>query len=147
MAKFPTSPSYTGFHAPSRLEADIHDLEVEGEVPRDINGAFYRVAPDPQLPPRLGDDIWFNGDGMISMFRFENGRIDFKQRRARTDKFVLEERAGHALFGAYRNPLTDDPSVEGRYRGTANTNVLMYGGQLLALKEDSPALAMDPVTL
>jgi carotenoid cleavage dioxygenase-like enzyme len=84
---------------------------------------------------------------MISMFRFENGRIDFKQRRARTDKFNLEERAGRALFGAYRNPLTDDPSVEGKYRGTANTNVLMYGGQLLALKEDSPALAMDPITL
>ena len=147
MAKFPVSPSYTGFHAPSRLEADIHDLEIEGEVPKDINGAFYRVAPDPQLPPLLGDDIWFNGDGMISMFRFHNGRIDFKQRRARTDKFVLEERAGRALFGAYRNPLRDDPSVEGRYRGTANTNVLMYGGQLLALKEDSPALAMDPLTL
>jgi carotenoid cleavage dioxygenase-like enzyme len=147
MAKFPNSPSYTGFHAPSRLEADIKDLEVEGEVPRDINGAFYRVAPDPQLPPRLGDDIWFNGDGMVSMFRFHDGRIDFKQRRARTDKVVLEERAGRALFGAYRNPLTDDPSVEGRYRGTANTNVIMYGGQLLALKEDSPALAMDPVTL
>ena len=147
MAKFPASPSYTGFHAPSRLEVDLEDLEIEGEVPTDINGAFYRVAPDPQLPPRLGDDIWFNGDGMISKFSFRNGRIDFKQRRARTDKFVLEERAGHALFGAYRNPLTDDPSVEGRYRGTANTNVLMYGGQLLALKEDSPALVMDPVTL
>jgi hypothetical protein len=27
MAKFPASPSYTGFHAPSRLE----DLEIEGE--------------------------------------------------------------------------------------------------------------------
>ena len=147
MAKFPASPSYTGFHAPSRLEVDLHDLEIEGEVPKDINGAFYRVAPDPQLPPRLGDDIWFNGDGMISKFTFQNGRIDFKQRRARTDKFVLEERAGRALFGAYRNPLTDDPSVEGRYRGTANTNVLTYGGQLLALKEDSPALVMDPITL
>ena len=53
---------------------------------------------------------------MISMFRFHDGRIDFKQRRARTDKFILEERAGHALFGDYRNTLTDYPSVEGRYR-------------------------------
>ena len=84
---------------------------------------------------------------MISKFSFGNGRVDFKQRRARTDKFVLEERAGRALFGAYRNPLTDDPTVKGRYRGTANTNVLIHGGQLLALKEDSPALAMDAITL
>ena len=48
------------------------------------------MQPDPQLPPRLGDDISFNGDGMISMFRFKNGRVDFKQRCARTDKFELE---------------------------------------------------------
>ena len=103
MARFPTSPNYRGLFAPSRVEADIPDLEVEGEVPAGIEGAFYRVAPDPQLPPRLEDDIWFNGDGMVSMFRFRGGKIDFKQRRARTDKFILEERAGRALFGAYRN--------------------------------------------
>ncbi len=147
MARFPASPNYQGLFAPSRVEADIRDLEVDGEVPGDLEGAFHRVAPDPQLPPLLRDDIWFNGDGMVSMFRFRGGRIDFKQRRARTDKFILEESAGRALFGAYRNPLTDDPSVRGRYRGTANTNVLVHGGQLLALKEDSPALAMDPLTL
>jgi carotenoid cleavage dioxygenase-like enzyme len=147
VARFPDSPNYQGLFTPSRVEADISDLEFDGKVPADIDGAFYRVAPDPQFPPLLPDDIWFNGDGMISMFRFRRGRIDFKQRRARTDKFILEEQAGRALFGAYRNPLTDDPSVRGRYRGTANTNALVHGGRLLALKEDSPALAMDPITL
>lgn len=147
MAKFPATANYQGPFAPSRVEADISDLEVDGDVPAEIAGAFYRVSPDPQLPPRLADDIWFNGDGMVSMFRFRRGRIDFKQRRALTDKFLLEQQAGRALFGSYRNPLTDDPSVQGRYRGTANTNVFVHGGQLLALKEDSPALAMDPVTL
>ena len=28
-----------------------------------MNGAFKRVQPDPQFPPRLGDDISFSGDG------------------------------------------------------------------------------------
>ncbi len=56
-------------------------------------------------------------------------------------------RAGRALFGAYRNPLTDDQSVKGKIRGTANTNAWIYGGKLYALKEDSPALVMDPATL
>lgn len=147
MARYPQSPNYQGVFAPSRIEADISDLEVDGSIPVEIEGAFHRVAPDPHFPPLLGDDIWFNGDGMVSMFRFRQGRVDFKQRWARTDKFVLEERAGRALFGAYRNPLTDNPSVSGRFRGTANTNALVFGGQLLALKEDSPALAMDPLTL
>src|SRR5262252_3169804 len=89
-----------------------------------------------------GDDIAFNGDGMITRFHIHHGRCDFRQRWARTDKWQLEHAAGHALFGAYRNPLTDAEAVQGRIRGTANTNAWIYGGKLYALKEDSPALAM-----
>src|SRR5690606_24297055 len=74
-------------------------------------------------------------------------RVDFKCRYARTDKFRLEQAAGRALFGMYRNPFFDDPSVEGRIRGTANTNAVVHAGKLLALKEDSPPLVMDPWTL
>ena len=147
MARFPETPSFRGFNQPSRIECDIRDLELDGQVPTELNGVFYRVAPDPALPPKFDNDIWFNGDGMVSAFHIHDGGVDFRQRRARTDKVALEEKAGHALFGAYRNPLTDDESVQGRIRGTANTNVLVHDGKLLALKEDSPALAMDPWTL
>jgi carotenoid cleavage dioxygenase len=34
--------------------------------------------------------------------------------------------------------------VKGKIRGTANTNAYIHGGRLYALKEDSPALVMDP---
>ena len=147
MAHFPDSPSFTGFNTPSRIEADVFDLVHEGTIPAELNGAFYRVQPDPQFPPRLGDDISFNGDGMITRFHFHDGQCDFRQRWARTDKWKLEHEAGKALFGAYRNPLTDDEVVKGRIRGTANTNAWIHGGKLYALKEDSPALVMDPVTM
>ena len=147
MAHFPETPSFTGFNTPSRIEADIADLDMIGTVPPELDGAFYRVQPDPQFPPRLGDDIAFNGDGMITMFRFKDGRVDFRQRWAKTDKWRLEHEAGRALFGAYRNPLTDDESVSGKIRGTANTTAFIHGGTLYALKEDSPALAMNPATL
>ncbi|MBC7986142.1 MAG: carotenoid oxygenase family protein [Sphingomonadaceae bacterium] len=147
MQTFPETFSFTGPNKPERWEADIHDLEVEGEIPADLDGAFYRVQPDPQFTPLLGDDIAFNGDGAISMFRFRNGRCDFKHRWVHTDKWKLEREAGRALFGAYRNPLTDDPSVKGRYRGTANTTAFIHGGKLYALKEDSPAVVMDANTL
>ena len=147
MTHFPDTPSFTGFNTPVRVEGEVLDLDITGTVPPELNGAFYRVQPDPQFPPLLGDDIAFNGDGSISMFRFENGRIHFRQRWARTDKFKLEREAGRALFGAYRNPITDDESVKGLIRGTANTNAFVYGGKLYALKEDSPALVMDPATL
>lgn len=147
MAHFPDTPSFTGFNTPSRIEGDIANLVHQGEIPRELDGAFYRVQPDPQFPPRLGDDIAFNGDGMITRFHFHDGQCDFRQRWAKTDKWKLENEAGHALFGAYRNPLTDDDSVKGRYRSTANTNAFLFAGKLWAMKEDSPALVMDPATM
>lgn len=146
--KFPNTPNFTGFFAPSGVEATVHDLPVlAGAVPTDLDGSFYRVAPDPQFPPLAGDDIWFNGDGMVTRFRFKDGNVSLQQRWVRTDKFTLERKAGHALFGAYRNPLTDDESVKGEVRGTANTNVIVHAGKLFALKEDSPPVIMDPETL
>jgi carotenoid cleavage dioxygenase-like enzyme len=147
MAHFPQTANFTGFNTPSRVEADVLDLPHEGEIPPELDGAFYRVQPDPQFPPRLGDDIAFNGDGMISRFHFHDGRCDFRQRWAQTDKWKAERAAGKGLFGAYRNPLTDDESVAGMIRSTANTNAWLFGGKLWALKEDSPALVMDPATM
>jgi carotenoid cleavage dioxygenase len=147
MAHFPDSPAFTGFNAPSRIECDIPNLAHEGSIPVDLNGAFFRVQPDPQFPPRLGDDISFNGDGMITRFHIHDGQVDIRQRWAKTDKWKLENEANKALFGGYRNPLTDDPSVKGEIRGTANTNAFLYAGKLWAMKEDSPALTMDPATM
>jgi carotenoid cleavage dioxygenase-like enzyme len=146
--KFPDTPSFTGFFAPSGVEAEVPHLPViQGAIPPELDGAFYRVAPDPQFPPLAGNDIWFNGDGMVTMFRLKDGAASLKQKWARTEKFGLERAAGRALFGMYRNPLTDAEEAKGRVRSTANTNVIVHGGKLLALKEDSPPTAMDPLTL
>ncbi|MCW3837555.1 carotenoid oxygenase family protein [Sphingomonas canadensis] len=147
MTHFPDTPSFTGFNTPMRFEGEVLDLEVTGTIPPEIDGAFYRVQPDPQFPPKLGDDIAFNGDGSISMFHIHGGKVDYRQRWVRTDKFVAERQAGKGLFGAYRNPIGDDETVKGMYRGTANTNAFPFGGKLWALKEDSPAVLVDAGTL
>ena len=54
--RFPDTPTFQGINAPSRIEVDLNDVEVEGEIPADLNGAFYRIAPDHQFPPRFADD-------------------------------------------------------------------------------------------
>lgn len=147
MTKFPDIPMFQGINAPSRIEVDVHDLEVDGRVPSDLDGAFYRVAPDHQYPPRFLDDVPFNADGTISMFRFENGRVHLKHRYVRTERFNLERAAGRALYGRYRNPFTDDPGVRGKSRNLANTTPVVFNRTLFALREDSPPIAMDPLTL
>lgn len=147
MTRFPAN-DFTTFDAPMRVEADIAGLEVtQGEVPEQLSGTFYRVVADRQWPPRVDNDLWFNEDGMAMYFRFHKGRVDFRSRYVRTPRFDAEDKAGRALFGAYRNPLTDDPSVAGVSRGLANTNVFYHGGKLYASKEDSPPILLDPVTL
>ena len=145
--KFPDIEGFRELNRPSRIEADLYDVEIDGEVPSELHGTYYRVGPDPQYPPRNGHDIFLNGDGAVSMFRFGGGHIDFRMRYVRTEKFRLERKARAALYGFYRNPYTDDPRVCGMDRGTANTNVVWHGGKLLALKEDARPMELDPYTL
>ncbi|TNC24885.1 carotenoid oxygenase family protein [Amycolatopsis alkalitolerans] len=146
--RFPDDPLFAGFNAPVRVEADIYDLEVsQGQVPEQLDGTYYRVVADRQWPPKVDHDIGFNADGMVMSFRFTRGHVDFKSRYVRTPRFEAERTARRALFGAYRNAFTDDPSVLGVNRTLANTNVFWHGGKLLASKEDGPPIRIDPDTL
>jgi len=145
--RFPDLLVYRGYAAPVRIEGDVYDLEIDGEIPTGLSGTYYRASADPQYPPLLGKDIFLNGDGMTHMVRIQDGHADLKTRYVRTEKFQLERAARRALFGAYRNPFTDDPSVAGKNRGTANTAIFWHAGRLLALKEDSQPVELDPDTL
>lgn len=145
--RFPDHLIYRGYAAPVRIEADVYDLEVDGMIPGGLNGAYYRLSADTQYPPRLGRDIFINGDGMAHMVRMENGHADLKTRYVRTPKFEAERAARRALFGAYRNPFTDDPSVAGIDSNTANTTAFWHHGRLYALKEAARPMRLDPRTL
>ena len=129
-----------------RVEQDVTDCEVDGKIPADLQGAFYRTGPDAQYALRPGN-IPFDGEGHVSMFRFENGKVSFKSRFVRNERYLAQEKAGKLLFPMYRNPYLDDPSVKGLSRGTHNTHIIHHNGRLLALKEDSPPAAMDLNTL
>ena len=146
--RFAQNPMMERF-GPVRFEAELRDCEVEGEVPSGLDGGFYRVGPDFQYPPRFAHNIPFDGEGHVSLFRFANGHVDYRSRYVRTQRFKAQADARRALFGMYRNPYSDDPVVAAKKlsRGTANTQIVFHHGKLLALKEDSPPVAMDPNTL
>jgi len=139
-------PLFRGPFAPVRAEIDLTDCEVEGKLPADLAGTFYRVGPDFQYPPKV-PNIPFDGEGHVGMFRFAGGHVDYKSRFVRTQRFKAQAAAREALFGTYRNPRTDDASVKGLSRGTANTSVMFHHGKLLAFKEDSPPVVLDADTL
>jgi carotenoid cleavage dioxygenase len=135
--------------ANTRAEIDLFDCEVEGKLPEDLDGVFYRVGPDPQYPKpeKFAHDIMFDGEGHVSMFRIKGGHVDYRTRYAKNQRWKAQHEARRSLFGMYRNPTTDDPSVKGLSRGTANTQLFVHHKKLLVFKEDSPPVYMDPWTL
>jgi carotenoid cleavage dioxygenase len=139
------NPYLAGNFAPVRTEDDF-ELEVVGEIPAGLAGAFYRNGPNPQFEPRDAYH-WFSGDGMIHGFFVEGGKVRYRNRYVRTPKWTTEHAAGRSLFGTFGNPMTTDPSVMGTDSGVANTNIVWHAGRLLALEEGHAPFEMDPETL
>jgi carotenoid cleavage dioxygenase-like enzyme len=81
--RFPDLPPYSGFNHPGASRRTFFELEVEGGCPPISRVRLSRLAPEPQFPPLLGDDIVLNGDGMVGMFRFTSGHVDFSSRYVR----------------------------------------------------------------
>jgi carotenoid cleavage dioxygenase-like enzyme len=148
MKGFPHNPDFLGLNEPVGIECSLEKLKVEGKIPKDVHGAFFRAVPDPAFPPIFEDDTAISGDGMISKLHFHgDGSVDFAIRFVQTERHKAEVKAGKALFGKYRNPYTDDPSVRGVDRTVSNTTPVWHAGRLLMTKEDGHPYAVDPLTL
>ena len=147
MQGYPPTPDYSGLNAPVRAEYALTDLEIEGSIPSEIEGVFFRATPDPAFPPKFADDNMLSGDGMISALRIAGGKARFDMRYVQTARHKAEAAAGKALFGRYRNPFTDDARVAGVDRTVANTTPVWHAGKLLMTKEDGRPYRIDPHTL
>jgi carotenoid cleavage dioxygenase len=146
--QYPNVLDYIGLNKPIAAEYDLHDLVVQGTIPQDVQGVFFRATPDPAFPPFMEDSgAALSGDGMVSAFRLENGKASFSIRYVATDRHRAEVSAGRALFGKYRNPYTDRPEAAGIDRTVANTTPIWHAGRLLMTKEDGRPYQVDPHTL
>lgn len=147
MGAFPPTIHFIGTNTPRQQELDMTALEVEGEIPAAIDGAFFRAVPDNAHAPMFDNDIALNHDGMIGRFHFHDGRVDYAMKYVETERYLAEKAAGRALFGQYRNPFTDDPSVKGVDRTLANTTPVWHAGRLFMTKEDGRGYEVNPHTL
>jgi len=147
MPNFPRTIHFTGLNTPVGIEWSARNLDVVGEIPAEIDGAFFRAVPDPAHAPMFDDDIVLSGDGMVAKFSIHGGTVDYAIRYVETERYRLEKEARRALFGQYRNPFTDDPAVAGKDRTVANTTPVWHGGRLFMTKEDGLAYEIDPETL
>ncbi len=140
------NPFLNGNYAPWREEGDAFDLEIEGELPRELNGALYRVGPNPHFKPR-GAYHWFDGDGMVHAFILRDGRAAYRNRYVRTDGLKAEMKAGRALFGSLIEHARELPPDLPPFKNAANTNIIGYANRLLALFEAASPHELKPLTL
>ena len=103
---FPDSPFLRGNFAPFLMEGDAVDLVVEGEIPAELRGSYYRNGANPQFAP-ASTYHWFEGDGMIHGFWLADGRCHYRNRWVRTARFELERSEGRSLFGGLGSSVAD----------------------------------------
>jgi carotenoid cleavage dioxygenase len=128
---------------------DAYELtDVEGEVPREIHGTLYRNGPSQKVLPREGDLALhlFDGDGLVHAFRFDDGRVRYRSRFARTDSLLFDEKRGPSKQHTI-NLQVADPDPDAPFRVQANTNAVFHAGRLLAMEENGLPFEMDPRSL
>ena len=123
-------------------------LQVEGKIPNDLRGVFYRNGPG--LFERGGQRYhhWFDGDGLVHAWRFTDQGVSHQARFVGTKKFIAESKAQEFLVPAFGTQIKAKiPVRSSDTMNTANTNVIQLNGQLLAMWEGGSAHAMDADTL
>lgn len=143
------NPYLMGNYAPIDTEITAENLEVIGEVPKDLNGMYVRNGPNPQFHPK-GRYHWFDGDGMLHAVRIENGKVTYRNRFIRTEGYEREAHAGGVLWTGIMEPPVQNPklNVHMPVKDTANTSIDFYDGNLIATwyLAGEPYL-IDPETL
>ncbi len=144
------NPYLLGIFAPVRDEITAGDLEVVGEIPRDLNGVHLRNGPNPRHPVE-GRYHWFDGDGMVHAMSFENGRARYRNRWVRTRALAAEQAAGHALWRGVIEDPRGNPVGTARglpFKDSANTDLTTFGGRVLATWYlCGQPMALDPLSL
>jgi carotenoid cleavage dioxygenase len=128
------NPYLVGVFAPVHTEITADDLEVIGEIPRDLNGVYLRNGPNPRFPS-AGRHHWFDGDGMVHAIHFDDGAARYRNRWVRTEAFAAESEAGRSLWTGVMEPPADNPfgNAHGlNLRDSANTDVIFHRGKVLA---------------
>jgi carotenoid cleavage dioxygenase len=132
------------------VQSDIAEtrLTLEGRLPADLRGVFYRNGPARNELPGLRYHHWFDGDGMLQRFAFDGRGVTHFGRFVRTPKFVAEEKAGRPLLPAFGTVFDGMRNISAPDQmNVANISVLQHHGEMMALWEGGSATLIDPDTL
>jgi len=140
-------PWQRGFNGASQAFKQSQ-LTLEGVWPADAFGSLYRNTPALIERGNVKLQHWFDGDGMVHKFTFNKAGVSHTSQFVATEKYLREEAAGRFLYNATgtqvpnaNNPRNNDTM------NVANTALLPWQNELLALWEGGSAYRLDPESL
>ncbi|MBR8826716.1 MAG: carotenoid oxygenase family protein [Gomphosphaeria aponina SAG 52.96 = DSM 107014] len=132
-------------------EYDYWVDDMAGEIPAAFNGTLFRNGPGLLDIHGIPIKHPFDGDGMICAFTFKNGQCHFRNRFVRTEAYVAEQTMGKMLyrgvFGTAKPGGWLNNAFDLKLKNIANTNIIYWGGKLLALWEAAEPYSLNPATL
>ncbi|HQX59555.1 MAG TPA: carotenoid oxygenase family protein [Burkholderiaceae bacterium] len=139
-------PALDGNNAPVTQECFSDTMTVIGEVPKDLNGIYFRNGPNAYYQPDWRYHA-YDGDGMVHAVQFDQGKVSYRNRWVQTQGLQEEREAGHSLWKGLKEPMRQDRPDQ-PLKNTANTDVKFHAGRIVAMwYRSGMPYALDPVTL
>lgn len=139
--------SFTALRQNLRRSHGFESLELEGTLPDDLQGTFFRVGPG--LFERFGVTVPhpFEADGVMSAVRF-GADVEGAARTLESAGYLEEQAAGRRLYGTGAGWLRNvSANFRRRSKNTANTSVWLHEGQVYALMEGARPTKIDRSSL
>lgn len=128
-----------------------HDYypEVQGQLPVALQGTLYRNGPGRYELGGVRKTHLLDGDGMIQAFDFSGGRVRYRNRFVRTQKFLQEEQAGRFMLPTWttRAPGGIWRNMGHKIKSQAGVTVVARPDCLYAFDEVDLPYGLDPDTL
>ena len=145
-------PYRSGPWRPQTEEWVADDLEViEGAIPADLDGVNLRNTENPLHPPIKAYHP-FDGDGMIHVVGFRDGKAFYRNRFIRTEGLLAEQEAGESLWAGLAEPPSlarrpDGWGARGRLKDSSSTDVTVHRGvALTSFYQCGDLYRVDPFT-
>ncbi len=145
-------PYRSGPWRPQHEEWSVDVLDVEGDLPDDLEGLYLRNTENPvHLPIERYHP--FDGDGMVHAVAFRDGRASYRNRFVRTAGFTAEQEAGRSLWaGISESPkvarATGGWGARGGMKDASSTDVVVHAGHAVtSFWQCGDLYRLDPLTL
>jgi all-trans-8'-apo-beta-carotenal 15,15'-oxygenase len=127
------------------LEGQWKLSDIEGEIPKDLRGSFYKIGPGTK--DLFGTKLkhYFDGDGYVSRYAFTDDGVELTTRFIQTPQRMEEQSTGKMLYDEF-GTAAPKANRQGR-KNQPNISLFPWKNDLLALSEGGHPAALDPETL